>query len=118
MRIKLSTRLVIITRFYAVKIPIDLRGWMQGRNEVKLWSKYGHRERFVPLIWSIGGIVCQPKVPLYTGKIWSHATSIKNRIPELNIGNCDLYCQENWGVYEGEVMLLDYGISHRVSKMY
>ena len=44
--------------------------------------------------------------------------TVKQRIPALNIENCDLWNVENWGQYEGRTVLLDYGISKKVASMY
>lgn len=102
---------------YAVKIPIDRRGWLQGINERKLWSKY-HSPNFVPIVWGFGGIVCQARAGKLSMLREHNVELIKQQIPELNIVNCDLHNVDNWGVYDGGVVLVDYGITEEVSKMY
>jgi len=118
MTIKYSTRIVILTNTKAIKIPISRRGWLQGINEQKLWDKYQHTNLLVPLVWSWHGIVCQERA--YSSKIidWNYPLEIKKRIPELQIDNCDLFKPEQWGLYKGRIVLLDYGITPTVAKMY
>jgi len=47
-----------------------------------------------------------------------YVLAVKKRIPELDINGCDLYNPANWGIYRGNIYLLDYGITERVSRMY
>jgi len=49
MKVKVSTRVVFLIGRYAVKIPIDRRGWLQGLNERKLWRKYGYQSNLIPV---------------------------------------------------------------------
>jgi len=117
MKIRLSTRLVLLTRKYAVKIPLDKRGWLQGVNEVKLWNKY-NSPNLVPVVWNMGGIVCQKKAYKPYNFRSEYVEIVKKDIPELNVTRCDLYNPNNWGVYNGRLVLVDYGITEEVSKMY
>ena len=117
MQIKISTRLVFITNRYVVKIPIDRRGWLQGINERKLWSKY-QSTNLVPTLWGLGGIVCQPKASKPSNFRPYDVKKIKRKIPELNVTNCDLYNIDNWGTYNDDLVLVDYGITEEISKMY
>jgi len=116
--IKVSTRLVIVIGHYAIKIPLDKRGWLQGINEAYLWKKYPNQGKLVPMVWGWKGLVIQRRAyPLKDFKT-KYAEILKREIWELNISNCDLYNPKNWGVYKGNVVLLDYGITERVSTMY
>ena len=116
--IKISTRLVILTKTSAYKIPLSYRGYVQGLNEGKCWSKYKHTGMLARLRWSYLGFVCQDRIP-QTGILNEKAVlSIKDTIPEFNFTNCDLYNVDNWGVLNGKDLLLDYGIDKRVSEMY
>lgn len=116
--IKVSTRLVIITRRKAFKIPLDRRGWLQGINERKVWEAHKESGLLAPLLWSLGGFVCMEKVrPTYY--VPPHLIrKMKDMIPAMNIENCDLHRVENWGERHGKRVLLDYGIDERISKMY
>ena len=122
MKIKISTRVVFMIGKYVIKIPIDRRGYLQGKNESKLWSKTEYRYYIAPLIWEKFGIVCQKRCkklsPYETKWLPIQVKKIKEKIPELNIDNCDLWNKDNWGWYEYSMVLLDYGINEKISKMY
>jgi len=117
MKIRISTRVVFITKRYVLKIPIDRRGWLQGINERKLWSKY-QSTNLVPTLWGLGGIVCQPKASKPSTFRTRDVKRIKGEIPELNVTNCDLHNIDHWGTYAGRLVLVDYGITEEISKMY
>lgn len=118
MKVKVSTRVVFLIGRYAVKIPIDRRGWLQGLNERKLWRKYGYQSNLIPVKWSCGGVVIQQRATPMDRFKGKYVLAVKKRIPELDINGCDLYNPANWGIYRGNIYLLDYGITERVSKMY
>ena len=61
MKIKLSTRLVLIFKKKVIKLPFDRRGYLQGKNEKKVWDNYKDLCDLAPLIWSKFGIVIQKK---------------------------------------------------------
>ena len=118
MQIKMSTRLVVLTKTKAFKIPLDRRGWLQGINESKVWKIYKSSGYLAPLLWSLGGFVCMRRITA-TDKIMPQLVDmVKATIPALNITNCDLYRTENWGTYNNACVLLDYGIDKRISRMY
>ena len=116
--IYISTRVVFLIGRLAIKIPIDKRGWLQGLNERHLWNQYKTKNCFAPLICAIGGIVIQKRIAHFDGDVSHHAIEYKKSIPELNIQNCDLHNPKNWGMHNGKIVLLDYGINERISKMY
>lgn len=118
MKIKISTRLVILTKTKAYKIPLDRRGWLQGINEGNVWTKHKASGYLAPLIWSFGGFVCMHRVTPTNEIPLQLVATIKAAIPAFDIANCDLYRLENWGEYMGSCVLLDYGIDERVSTMY
>lgn len=118
MQLKISTRLVLIFRKFVIKIPIDKRGWLQGLNERKIWKRYKESGRLAPLIWGCGGIVCMKHVTQLDFIGTHHVKAIKNLIPVLNIERCDLHNAENWGYYNNRTVLLDYGITEQISKLY
>jgi hypothetical protein len=64
------------------------------------------------------GIVCQKKYePVYS--IPKRVVKrLKEKIPEFNFDNCDLYNYENWGKDGKKYILLDYGINENISKLY
>ena len=43
---------------------------------------------------------------------------VKSLMEEFNFIHCDLYNPNNWGVYNNKVVLLDYGITESISKLY
>lgn len=118
MQIKISTRLVILTKRRAYKIPISRRGWLQGKNEKFIWDKYKEHQLLAPLVWELFGIVCQKRInPIEYLSEWN-VINIKHLMHEFDFDNCDLYRLENWGYHEGECLLIDYGVNKRISRMY
>ena len=119
MKIKISTRVVILFKKKVVKIPISYRGYLQCKNEKLMWDKYKDTEMLAELHSERFGIVVMKRyapanrVPEYV------VYGLKKRIPEFDIANCDLHRKENWGMTEycGHI-LIDYGINERISRMY
>ena len=118
MKIKTSTRIVLLTKKRAYKLPIDFRGYLQGKNEGIFWKLYSKTNMLAPLHWERFGIVCQERVDSVVYVKPSLVSKIKELIPQFNFENCDLRNPENWGMYNGKYVLLDYGIDERISKMY
>ena len=118
MKIKISTRLVFLFRNFVIKIPIDRRGYLQGKNEKKIYFKYKQFNVLCPLIWEKFGIVCQKKCNKIDEIDINTVKKIKKIIPEFNFNNCDLHNFNNWGIYNKRIVLLDYGINKKISKMY
>jgi hypothetical protein len=119
MKIKISTRLVILTKTRAYKIPISKRGWMQGKNEKLIWNKYKKKFNLLaPFKYRFFGIVCQQRIlPIF--RIDEYAVKrAKKLMPEFDFENCDLYNAQNWGYYKGKILLLDYGVNLEISKLY
>ena len=114
--IRFSTRLVFILPKFVIKIPIDKKGYLQGKNELALYKKYKKTKMLGKLISEFCGIVIMNRYKLLDSKLNEDVVkNIKNKIVELNIENCDLYNPDNWG--EGHI-LIDYGINERISKLY
>jgi len=116
--IKISTRIVFLTKHKVYKFPIDRRGYLQGRNEGKVWRQYKDCKRLAPLRWEFFGVVCMARAQAIERRPLKSIAYIKRLIPALDIDKCDLYNVENWGYYNGQYVLLDYGIDERISKMY
>ena len=116
-QIRYSTRLVICVGKYAIKIPIEKRGYLQGLNEVRLWRKYQSKS-LAPIYWGKFGIVCQRRCKPLRVFQKSLVANIRKQIPELHIENCDLFNPENWGEYDCRPVLLDYGNDKVISRMY
>ena len=57
---------------------------------------------------------CEPINKIDINKV----NQIKKLIPLFDFKNCDLHNPENWGIYNKKVVLLDYGINKKISKMY
>ena len=116
--IKVSTRLVILTKYKAYKIPLNKRGLLQCKNEYKIWKSGKGRKYLAPLLWYKLGIVCQERVK-ELDKLDTHIVlKVKKLFPELDIDNCDLYFKHNWGLHYGQQVLVDYGIDKTIVKMY
>jgi hypothetical protein len=116
--IKISTRLVVMGKSKVLKIPVDYRGYLQGKNEGKLWEEYKYKNILQPVIWECFGIVLQKRAEPVESISTSNVKKIKSIIKQLDINNCDLHNPENWGMYKGKLLLLDYGIDEKISKMY
>jgi len=116
--IRISTRLVLLTPRRAYKIPLDRRGWLQGRNERRIWDQYQGTNYLAPLLWSCGGFICMERVdPADQVSGWDRM-KVRRAVPPLACRNGDLHRVENWGKHQGRTVLLDYGISSRVAAMY
>lgn len=123
MTIRLSTRLVLLTRTSAYKIPLSRRGYLQGVNEGKMWGKYAHTGLLARLRWQLLGVVCQDRIPqaaksLNRALFEQQVAEAKRLIPEFQFDNCDLYNIDNWALLNDKYILLDYGVNERISKMY
>lgn len=119
MKIKISTRLVLIFNKVVIKIPISKRGYLQGKNEKTLWTKYYNDNILAELYWEKLGIVCMKKYNPLNRLPNNYVKWIKIKIPELNIINCDLYNIKNWGQNETlNPILIDYGINEYISTLY
>ena len=118
MRIEYSTRLVFIFRTFVIKIPISKIGYLQGLNEKLIWDKYKDIAPLAKLKWMHLGVVCQVRCEPIKFISSNKILEAKSLIEEFNFDNCDLYNENNWGMYNNEVVLLDYGITEAISKMY
>lgn len=117
--IRLSTRLVIIMPTFVVKIPLSKRGYLQSKNEKFLYNGYKKYHLLGRLYWECMGIVCMKKYKV-AKEIRSFVVhDIKHYIRPLDIENCDLNNPKNWGYNKhNDLLLIDYGINDRISKMY
>lgn len=114
--IRFSSRLVFILPKVVIKILIDKRGYLQGKNESALYRKYKNTKMLGRLISEFCGVVIMERYnPLGSKLNEDIVKKIKQTIAELNIENCDLYNPDNWG--EGHI-LIDYGVNERISKLY
>lgn len=119
MQVKVSTRVVLVFKSFVVKLPISKRGYLQGKNEGKLYDKYKDTQRLAQLKWERFGIVCMKRYDVCTSIPFTVVKRYKDSMSELNVTHCDLHNHKNWGLREGKYyILLDYGIDERVSKMY
>lgn len=116
--LRVSSRVVFLTPHRVYKIPVDRRGWLQGKNERKAWHRYKDTGHLAPFLYSLGGIVCMRRVARADEVPPELIATVKSKIPALNIDNCDLWNLENWGEHEGRTVLVDYGISAEVAAMY
>ena len=121
MQIRYSTRIVFLIGNRAYKIPLSRRGWLQGKNEAKVWERYKSTNMLAPLIWERWGIVCQERcspVLAFNSSRKQKVRLIKSLIPQLNIENCDLNNPQNWGKWRNRIVLVDYGIDEKIADMY
>ena len=119
LKIKTSTRLVLILQNIVIKIPLSRRGYLQGKNERYLYKKYKGNGLLGELISEKFGIVIMKTYPQLSRIPDYVVYGIKIEIPELNIRNCDLHNVKNWGKDENSnPILIDYGINEYISTLY
>jgi hypothetical protein len=70
------------------------------------------------MYWYKLGIVCMKRYKIANYIPSANVIEMKQLIPELNVENCDLYNYKNWGIEDEKYILIDYGITEQVSKMY
>ncbi len=116
--IKYSTRLVFLIKDRAYKFPLSRRGYLQGKQESRIWNQYKDTGFFAPLLWERFGIVCQQRIDQLDTLSYDRLRLIRNTVSELNIENCDLHNIENWGIHNNLPVLLDYGINERIASLY
>ena len=124
--IRYSTRLVFLLGKIVIKIPLSRRGYLQGKNEKRMWDKYNNLNILGKLYWEWNGIICmrryKPANVLINEKehhkFIDTVVGVKHMIPEFDIDKCDLYRVENWGRLENDYVLIDYGINEEVSNLY
>jgi hypothetical protein len=111
---------------FVIKIPVSYRGYLQCKNEKRMWNKYSHYKVLGKLYWEFLGIVCMKRynsTNVLLSEYEAHrfldtVLGIKHMIPEFDIERCDLYRAENWGMSGDDYVLIDYGINEEVSNMY
>lgn len=124
--IRYSTRLVFLLGKIVIKIPLSRRGYLQGKNEKRMWDKYNNLNILGKLYWEWNGIICmrryKPANVLINQneslKFIDTVVGVKHMIPEFDIDKCDLYRAENWGRLGNDYVLIDYGINEEVSNLY
>ena len=124
--IRYSTRLVFLIGKIVIKIPLSKRGYLQGKNEKRMWDKYNNLNILGKLYWEWNGIICmrryKPANVLINQneslKFIDTVVGVKHMIPEFDIDKCDLYRAENWGRLGNDYVLIDYGINEEVSNLY
>jgi hypothetical protein len=124
--IKYSTRLVFLIGNIVIKIPLSKRGYLQCKNEKRMWDKYKHLNVLGKLYWEWNGIICMKKYKPTNVLINQNEANnfidtvvgVKHLIPEFDIDRCDLYRAENWGIDGDDYVLIDYGINEEISKLY
>ena len=124
--IKYSTRLVFLIGNIVIKIPLSKRGYLQCKNEKRMWDKYKHLNVLGKLYWEWNGIICMKKYKPTNVLINQNEANnfidtvvgVKHLIPEFDIDMCDLYRAENWGIDGDDYVLIDYGINQEISKLY
>ena len=118
MEIHYSTRLVFLIGGIVIKIPLSYRGYLQCKNEKKIFNTYHHLNVLGVLYKEFMGIIIMKRYQ-HTDVIPDDVVyGIKYLIKEFDIQRCDLYNPANWGIDNGEYVLIDYGISDEISKLY
>ena len=118
MKIRYSTRLVLLIGSIVIKIPISKRGYLQCKNESKMYEKYKHFNILGELYWEWNGIVCMRRYHSTDVIDDDVVFGIKYLINEFDIVRCDLFNPLNWGKDGDEYVLIDYGINEEISRLY
>tara|TARA_B110000483_G_scaffold7750_1_gene9106 strand:+ start:382 stop:771 length:390 start_codon:yes stop_codon:yes gene_type:complete len=118
MKIKISTRLVILLPNIVLKFPLSRRGYLQSKNEKVIWGTYKNIYPLGTLYWEFLGIVCMKRYKSIDRIPNSTVMSVKATINEFDIDRCDLHNSKNWGTEDGVYYLIDYGISQYISTLY
>ena len=118
MKIKASTRLVFLIGNRVYKFPLSRRGYLQCKNEKKIWDMYHQTGLLGTLIWERFGIVCMKRYEPCKSISKGLVTLTKEQIPEFDIERCDLYNYKNWGIEGDLCYLIDYGINEYISTLY
>jgi len=113
-----STRLVLILSNIVIKFPLSKRGYLQGCNEKRIWNKYKGIAPLAELKWGCMGVVCQKRYATIDTIPECEVDAIKKAIHELDFDNCDLHNFENWGIEDGQYVLLDYGNTPYIASLY
>jgi len=125
-KIKYSTRLVILIAGIVLKLPLSRRGYLQCKNEKRMWDKYKHLNILGELHWEWNSIICMKRyntTNVLVSETDAHrfidiVLDVKRMIPEFDIDKCDLYKAENWGKSGDDYVLIDYGINNYISGLY
>ena len=118
MKIKTSTRLVILIGKVALKFPLSRRGFLQCKNESRIWEKYKETQLIGTLHWECLGIVCMKRYEPVESIPILQIELAKSVMPEFDIPRCDLHNCLNWGTDNGRYYLIDYGINQYISTLY
>ena len=118
MKIKASTRLVFLIGNKVYKFPLSRRGYLQCKNEKKMWDMYQHTNLLGTLIWEKFGVVCMKRYEPCSSISDDMVKLTKKQIPEFDIERCDLYNYKNWAIEDGRYYLIDYGINQHISTLY
>jgi hypothetical protein len=118
MKIKKNTRLVILIGNIAIKIPLSIKGYLQSKNERYIYSKYKNLGMLGKLYWEFMGIVCMKRYKPIPRILKSYVKGMKMLIPEFDFKNCDLNNPSNWGKEDDYLILIDYGITKDIAKIY
>lgn len=119
MKIRISTRVVLMFEDYVLKFPVSLRGHLQCIQEKYIWEKYHNTGLLGELISYKYGIIKMKKYNPCESIDFLKVMDTKKIIKEFDFKYCDLYNYKNWGKSEdGKIILIDYGINEDISKMY
>lgn len=106
---------------HIVKVAKNERGTIEIENE---WYVYNHvpshiQTKLCPIVWYEKGYLIMPKIKVYgRGLNFNHCPTLfadKNKelvnylVKEFDLDDFDFTFEFNWGLYNGNLVLLDYG---------
>ena len=83
-KIKYSTRLVILIAGIVLKFPLSRIGYLQCKNEKRMWVKYKHLNILGELHWEWNGIICMKRYnPTNVDKVCYNRASFFQKLQSI-----------------------------------
>ena len=116
-----SSTIVFLIGKWAIKIPVNKCGVEQSYQEIKTWNKYKSKP-FNKIIYKLGVITIHQRANSFELDLFN---DFRNKIfefeqiyPELKFKRGDIYRHENWGIVDGEFVIIDYGLNIDIENKY
>jgi len=117
-------RTVIAFSNVVVKIPRNIRGIEQCKAEIFIWKKYKH-SRLCPILFNIGPVILMRRASfpgmVNVKKLENMFRLLTHEVKELLLekGNPgDFRFKENWGILGDRYVMVDYGLTQKISDKY
>lgn len=109
-------RRVLVFNTYVLKLPRNLKGWLTNINEIYRFYRYKkYNHLLCPILFHdiFGFFIVMPRVLIYTETDIDEDVIQENFIqyPDINVLYDDSHI-ENFGIYKGSLVKIDYGVSY------